>query len=116
VSNDAASVFVHRERFLPWLLDHTQRFPKRLRFTLTQRIDNLALDVHERLIEARYTRERLALLERLNLDLERLRLLLRLARDRQVLSQQAFGFAIEQIDSAGRMLGGWRRQQREDRA
>lgn len=109
---DAPTVFVHWERFLGWLLDRTEKFPKRLRFTLTNRIDNLALDVFEQLIEARYSRDRHALLERINLELETLRLLLRLAHGRQMLDTRAFSHACEEIDTAGRMVGGWLRHQR----
>jgi hypothetical protein len=109
---DVPTLFVHWESFLNWLLDRTEKFPKRLRFTLTSRIDNLALDIYTRVVEARYRRDRVALLERLNLDLELLRLLLRLARDRRVLDHRAFAHACEQIDTAGRMVGGWLRYQK----
>lgn len=105
-------LFAHWEGFLGWLLDHTQKFPKHLRFTLTGRIDNLALDIYTRIAEARYRRDRVALLERLNLDLELLRLLLRLARDRRVLDPHSFAYACEAIDTAGRMVGGWLRHQK----
>ncbi len=46
-------------QFLEWLLPTTEKFPKRARFTLANRIDNLALDVIEDLVEARYTRDKL---------------------------------------------------------
>ena len=48
--------FARWYEFVRWLLPTTATFPKRLRFTLTQRIDNLALDVVEGLVEARYSR------------------------------------------------------------
>jgi len=109
---DAPTVFVHWERFLGWLLDHTEKFPKRLRFTLTNRIDNLALDVFEQLVVARYSRDRQPVLERVNLELETLRLLLRVAHERRALDTGAFTHACEEIDAAGRMVGGWIRHQR----
>ena len=65
--------------FLEWLLPTTEKFPKRARFTLANRIDNLALDIAEELVEARYTRDKTAILRRINLRLERLRVLLRLS-------------------------------------
>ena len=104
---DPPALFVHWEGFTGWLLCRTEKFPKRVRFTLTTRIDNLALDVFERVVEARYSRERRALLDRINLDLEKLRLLLRLARDQRVLDQRSFSHAVAEIDTAGRMVGGW---------
>lgn len=110
------AVFAVWERFTGWLLERTEKFPKRVAFTFRTRIDNLALDVFERLIEARYARERAVLLQRINLDLEKLRLLLRLARDQRVLDPKAFGHACAEIDTAGRMVGGWLRQQRQSHA
>lgn len=108
-------LFIHWEKFLGWLLDHTEKFPKRLRFTLTNRIDNLGLDIFEAIVEARFTRQRIPILERINLALEKLRLLLRLARDRRILDLGSFEYACREIDVAGRMVGGWLREQRERR-
>lgn len=108
---EVPALFAHWEQFVGWLLDRTAKFPKNLRHTLTGRIDNLALDVFERLVEARYTRARLPLLARVNLDLEKLRLLLRLAHDRRVLDTHAFEHAMVAIESAGRQVGGWSKQQ-----
>ncbi len=102
-------VFSEWETFLGWLLDRTQKLPRRLRFTFTTRIDNLALDIFELLIEARYTRQRAPMLRRINLNLEKLRLLLRLVHDQGHLDQRAFGHAVQQIDTVGRMIGGWLR-------
>jgi hypothetical protein len=42
------------EEFTGWLLDHCAKWPKSARFTLTQRIENHALDVTEQLVLARY--------------------------------------------------------------
>lgn len=106
---DAPEVFVRWESFVHWLLARTEKLPKRLRFTVTTRVDNLALDVFERLAEARYTRARQPLLSRVNLDLEKLRLLLRLLHDEGHLDHRAFAHACAEIDTAGRMVGGWLR-------
>ena len=108
---DVPVVFARWEALVGWLLGRTAKFPRRVRFTLSNRIDDLALDVFERLIEARYTRARAPILRRVNLDLEKLRLLLRLARDQQHLDRRAFARAVEEIDEVGRMVGGWIRQQ-----
>lgn len=103
-------VLAQWERFLGWLLQRTEKFPKRVAFTFRTRIDNLALDVFERLVEARYQRQRSDLLRRINLDLEKLRLLLRLAHEQGVLDHRALLHACEELDQAGRMVGGWGRQ------
>ena len=43
-----------------------------------------------------------------NLRLERLRFLLRLARKTNATSRKAFESAMRRIDEAGRMIHGWR--------
>ncbi len=109
---EAPVVLVRWEAFVGWLLDHTERFPRRIRFTLTNRIDNLALDAYERLAQARYARDKAARLGRVNQDLERLRLLLRLAHQRRALPHRAYVRAASEIDVCGRMVGGWLRHLR----
>jgi hypothetical protein len=100
-------VIVHWEETLHDMLRRTAKFPKHIRFTLSGRIDNLALDVYERLVEARYTRDKVAILRRVNLDLEKLRLLLRLCHDEKHLDHRGFEHLVRNIDTAGRMIGGW---------
>jgi len=90
-----------------WLSQKTEKFPKRVRFTLSIRIDNLALDIMERLTEARYARSKSNLLREVSGQLDRLRLLLRLCHDLGPLDHGAYRHVSEKLDEAGRMLGGW---------
>ena len=102
-------VLAHWEAFVPWLLDHCARWPKAARFSLTQRLENHALDVLELLINARYQpAERATMLRQANLALERMRFLCRIARTRRFMSTKAFEKASADIDEAGRMIHGWR--------
>jgi hypothetical protein len=97
------------EEFTGWLLEHTARWPKSWRFGLVRRIDEHALDVLELLIVSRYEpRERRRCLHDVNLRLERLRFLLRLAATRRVMPSQGFETAMRHIDEVGRMVHGWR--------
>ncbi|MBM3260517.1 MAG: diversity-generating retroelement protein Avd [Candidatus Sericytochromatia bacterium] len=93
------------------LLDRTARFPKVVRFTFAARIDNLALDVLEELVEARYASGagKQAALRRADGRLARLRVLLRLAHDRRYLDHRGYEHVSRGLDEAGRMLGGWRK-------
>jgi len=98
------------EEFTGWLLDRTAKWPKSARFTLTQRIENLALDVVEDLVVARYSRPgRRARLDAANLRLERMRHLFRLARESNVCPFHVFETAARALDETGRMLHGWRK-------
>ena len=97
------------EAFTAWLLNHTARWPKAARFTLTQRLENHALDVTELLVEARYEpRLRKRLLLDVNLRLERMRFLCRIARDARIENKKGFESTMRHIDEVGRMVHGWR--------
>ena len=100
-------LLVHWERVLGELLDRTAKFPRRVRPTLTNRVENAALDVLEGLIEARYAHDRVAALARASLALDKLRVLLRISHHRRFLAHGAFERVSAQLDEAGRMLGGW---------
>jgi hypothetical protein len=111
MSAEVPVVFARWERFVAWLLDRTEKFPRRVAFTFRTRIDNLALDVFERLVEARYQRDRELTLRQVNLDIEKLRLLLRLSHEQRILDDKAFEHACAELSVVGRMIGGWRNQQ-----
>jgi len=93
--------------FLEWLLMTTEKFPKKVRFTLTNRIDNLALDLIEKLIEAQYTRNRKRPIAEANVILDKLRILLRISHKLAFLPHKQYEHASRKIDEVGRMLGAW---------
>jgi hypothetical protein len=111
--DDELPIFVHWMEYLHWLLPTTEKFPKRARFSFADRINNLALDLLEDLVEARYTRHKAEVLKRANLRLEKIRVLLRLSHQQRFLSHGAFEHAIRAVDETGRMLGGWIKQERQ---
>ena len=65
-------------QFLEWLLPTTEKFPKRVRFTFADRI---------------------------NLRLEKLRILLRLSYRMHYLPHQGYDHAAGHLNDVGRMLG-----------
>ena len=93
--------------FLEWLLMTTEKFPKKVRFTLAGRIDNLALDMVEHLVEAQYTRQRTGPIRQANLTLDKLRVLLRISHKLTFLPHKQYEHASRKIDEVGRMLGAW---------
>ncbi len=108
---DELPIFTRWMQFLEWLLPTTENFPKRVRFTFADRINNLALDIVEDLVEARYSRDKQPLLKRINLRLEKLRILLRLCHRMKYLAHQGYEHAMRALNEVGRMLGGWIKQQ-----
>ena len=93
-----------------WLVGRTRGYPKALRFSLGERTVNLALEVLEHLLEATYSRSKDEPLRRANLGLEKLRFLVRLAKDEQCVSIKQYEFASKSITDIGKQIGGWRKQ------
>ena len=94
-----------------WLIPAVERFPRRQKFLLGDRIQATALDVLERLIEATYSKRRGGHLAGANLGLEKLRFLFRLARDLRILDYRRYEHAARSIDETGRRVGAWSKSQ-----
>jgi hypothetical protein len=92
-------------RLIAWLIETVERFPRSQRFLLGDRIQTVALDVLNALIEATYTRDRRGHLARANLGLEKLRFLMRLAFDRRHLDARRYEHGARSIDEVGRLVG-----------
>jgi hypothetical protein len=108
---ETPTLLVYWESVIDDLMARTARFPRTLRVSLAGRIDNLALDVLEAIIEARFVRDaRAKHLARANLAVEKLRVLLRVAHTRRALDTKSLEHLARRLDEAGRMVGGWLRQ------
>ncbi|MBW2014441.1 MAG: diversity-generating retroelement protein Avd [Deltaproteobacteria bacterium] len=95
---------------MDWILSAVENFPKNARFTLASRLADSALDTIELIIEAIYTKDRRHILDRINLYMEKQRLLFRIAHDRRYISTRQYEYVAKAIDEAGMMTGGWRKQ------
>jgi hypothetical protein len=93
-----------------WILETVEKFPKSMRFTLSGRIVNMTLDVLEGIIEAIYTKDRAHILDRINLYMEKLRVLFRIAYKRRCLSTSRYEYISSHLEEAGRMAGGWKKK------
>jgi len=104
-------LFAKTHDFLLWLIRHSQRFPKNLRHSYTQRLEQAALDFQESILMANATRgqHRSRYLERADGRLVCLRALLRIAYDMQLLAATQVKYACEHVDELGRLLGAWRK-------
>ena len=96
---------------LLWMIPKLAKFPKNQRYLLGQRIENGLLDILEILIEASFTKEKLNLLRRANLNLEKLRFLIRLAKDMHYINLAAYEYQAKATNEIGKMLGGWIKSQ-----
>lgn len=94
-------------QFLLWLIPAVEKFPRTQKFLLSDRMQTLALDVQEALIEATYSKNSAPHLLACNLRLEKLRFLFRLAMDLRYLDLKRYEFAARAMDEIGRLVGGW---------
>jgi len=107
---DAPVVLVKWYDWTKWLLERLESFPKNQRFVFGQRLADRAIGVLEILVDAAYRPRKAELLGQANRNIEVLRWLVRLAKDRQLLSVRQYGFACKGLSECGRMVGGWLKQ------
>lgn len=106
------AVISDMQRFLLWLIPTVEKFPRSQRFVLGDRIENLALDIFELLLEASYLRRNRQVLMTANLKLEKLRHLLRLSVDLKIITVKKLEYAIQCLYAIGCQIGGWLRSSR----
>lgn len=114
--SDSPKLLLDWLAFAAWLLERTAGWPKRLRYSLTARVENNLLAVLEALTNAQYAERPSTHLEAASLALDRLRILLRLAHQIRAIDNRAYERCAERITVAGRMLGGWLRHSAEREA
>ncbi|MEW6184069.1 MAG: diversity-generating retroelement protein Avd [Bacillota bacterium] len=108
--NEDYPLFVKWYKTLDWILDTGEKFPKNVRFSLTGRLYDMALDILEYIIEAIYTKERVYILKKINIYMEKLRVFYRLSFERRYISERQYRFISGELDESGRMVGGWIKQ------
>ena len=91
------------------LTQRVGKFPRDHKFLLGDRVLNNAYDVLDLLIEAKYSRNKVPLLDRVNVRLEQMRFQVRLAHDEKLISTHQYEVASRLVNEVGRLVGGWRR-------
>jgi len=105
-------LFVRTYDFLLWLIPQAQKFPRVYRFTLSERIQKLALDFYDSLVAAGKSkggtrRERLS---EADIQLEQMRVWLRYSRDQKLITLNQYEHSIRQLKEVGNLLGAWLKQ------
>src|SRR3989344_2517343 len=101
------TIFEKTYQLILWLYPAVRKFPKAQRFVLGQQIENTSLDILRGIIRANASRAKLPILFEASVDLDILRILLRLAKDLKFLSIRQYAFAAEMVNEVGKLLGGW---------
>lgn len=105
-------LFVRTYDFLLWIIPQVQKFPRQYRFGLSERIQRLALDFQDSIVAAGKANgdERRLWLNRADVQLEQLRVWLRLSQDLHLLTIQQNEHVSRLLSEMGRLLGGWIKQ------
>jgi len=98
--------------YTKWVLDRVDGLPKNQRFVLGTRLADAVLEVMELLAEAAHARDpgKAELLSAANRRIEAVRWLVRICKDRNLLSAAQFAFSARSVEECGRMVGGWLKQ------
>jgi hypothetical protein len=96
---------------IKWYVPILNRLPRDHKFMLGDRITTGLYDLLEGLIAARYAKNKLNQLEKLNGRLDILRHQTRLLLDFQLIAIQRYEYAGKELNSIGADLGGWIKQQ-----
>ena len=101
-------IFSRTSDFLIWLLEHTEKFPKSERFRMGKKLEECAFEFYELLIIAtRSTKQKRKILVQADVELEKLRLYIRLSQQRKLTSLSQYNFAANALIEIGKLLGGW---------
>lgn len=101
-------IFTRASDFLLWLMEHTEKFPKSERFRMAKRLEDCAFKFYELLILAtRSTKKKRQLLLEADVELEKLRLYIRMSQRRRLTTLSQYQFAANSLIEIGKLLGGW---------
>lgn len=100
-------IFTKTYDFILWLLNHTEQFPKSERFRMGKRLEDTAFTFYELLIQATRSHRKRALLLDADLELDKLRLYVRLSQARRLTTLKQYQYVAAQLVEIGKLLGGW---------
>ena len=104
-------VLVQWEQIIHKILGLINRFPKSVRMIFSNRLGNLAFDVLEQIIQSQYSKKDLQFetLEGINMNLTKIRVMLRIAVDEQWMSVGQCMDLMKEIDELGKGIYAWKK-------
>jgi len=103
---DKLIIFQKTYELLVWIYPVLDKFPKNQRFVLAQQIFNTLLEFLKSLIEANSTFQKREILKTSSVNLDKFRLLVRLAKDMKFINIKKYELIMEKTNEIGKMLGG----------
>ncbi len=103
-------IFAKTYDFIKWLIPVTIKFPRHQRFVVAQAMQQAALALQERLIEAVRLPNRADPLRAADVELDKLRFYLRLSADLGYITLEQQRHAGQMLVEIGKMLGSWQKK------
>ena len=103
-------IFTKTFDMLAWLLPVSLKFPREHRFVLAQRAQNAAFNFYEAITAASLSAAPVPHLQQADIELQRLRLYLRLCQRLQFFNAGQYQHISGMLEEIGRLLGGWRKK------
>lgn len=97
--------------FIKWVIPHIAKFPRNQRYTLGKRIEGKLFCLLELLIEAQYSKDKVNVLKKANLEIEQIRHLFRLCHDLLLVNLKTYELSSKYLYDIGVQVGGWSKQQ-----
>ncbi len=106
-----APIFTTTHDLLNWLTPHLETWPRPQRFLLAKQVMDSATQFYRLLVRARKVSgaERAQTLLNADVELETLKVLLRLGEERQYMSVRQYAHVSTLVMQIGQQLGGWRK-------
>ncbi|MCB0597797.1 MAG: diversity-generating retroelement protein Avd [Lewinellaceae bacterium] len=108
--SEKENVITHTYDLLKYLVPQLAKYPRQQKFLLADRIQLKVMEILDLFIEAYYSsspQEKAALLRRVNLQLEKLRYLIRLSNDLRCINEDRYAYISRQVNDIGKQAGGW---------
>lgn len=99
-------IFHKMYEFMLWLYPAVNKFPKSEKYVLGERIEKTALNVMEGVIASNCEFDKTETLKKTNVELEKLRIFIRLAKDQKLMDFNKYETASRMINEIGNLLGG----------
>ena len=106
---DDIPIFQKSYEFYKTLYQYLVDFPKKDRYTIGQRLENISLDLLELTVFATNLQksEKLPVLQKASTKLDLLKILIRLTKDLKILDNKKYLILEGYLQEIGKMLGGW---------
>jgi hypothetical protein len=107
---EQSPIFARTYDLVKWLIPVTVKFPRHQRFVLATSMQQAALGLHDRLIEAVRLLNGADTLRAADVELDKLRFYLRLSHDLGYTSLGQQRHAGQMLAEIGRLLGSWQKR------